>query len=110
MEVPRVRAPHAVTSTASSAAEHPAPFRDPYDFSVVLGGPLFQLARRAHLCGDALELLHRRIIVITLFAWLPLLILYEGSIWSVKLVERKAQAQATAGGAAEAKTEPNPAE
>jgi len=30
---------------------------------------------------------------------LPLLLLYEGSIWSVRLVEKKAQASATAGGA-----------
>lgn len=45
------------------------------DFSLVLGGPLFQLFRRAHLSGDVLELLHRRIIVITLVAWLPLLVL-----------------------------------
>src|SRR6266542_98578 len=35
------------------------------DFSLVLGGPLFQLYRRAHLSGDALELLHLRILVIT---------------------------------------------
>jgi hypothetical protein len=48
---------------------------DPYDFSVVLGGPLFQLVRRAHLTGDALELLRRRLIAITLVAWVPLLIL-----------------------------------
>jgi hypothetical protein len=45
------------------------------DFSVVLGGPLFQLFRRAHLSGDALELLHRRILIITAFAWLPLALL-----------------------------------
>src|SRR5206468_3271926 len=45
------------------------------NFSVVLGGPLYQIVRRAHLTGDALELLHRRIVVIALFAWLPLLIL-----------------------------------
>ena len=49
--------------------------REPQDFSLVLGGPLFQLLRRAHLCGDALELLHRRIVIIPLFAWLPLLAL-----------------------------------
>jgi hypothetical protein len=51
------------------------------DFSLVLGGPLFQLFRRTRLSGDALELLLRRILVITLFAWLPLLILslIEGS-------------------------------
>jgi len=30
---------------------------------------------------------------------LPLLLLYEGSIWSVRLVEKQAQASATAGGA-----------
>src|SRR5262245_30765872 len=48
---------------------------DATDFSVVLGGPLFQLFRRAHLSGDALELLHRRIVVIALVAWLPLLVL-----------------------------------
>jgi hypothetical protein len=49
--------------------------QDPYDFSVVLGGPLYQIVRRAHLSGDAFELLRRRIVVISLFAWLPLLIL-----------------------------------
>src|SRR3974377_255078 len=45
------------------------------DFSLVLGGPLFQLLRRAHLSGDALDLLQRRIIVIPLIAWLPLALL-----------------------------------
>lgn len=56
---------------------------DPYDFSVVLGGPLYQLIRRARLSGDALELLRRRIIVITLVAWLPLLLLsvLSGHAW-----------------------------
>lgn len=45
------------------------------DFSLVLGGPVFQLFRKARLHGDALELLHRRILFIALFAWLPLLLL-----------------------------------
>ena len=45
------------------------------DFSMVLGGPLFQLFRRAHLSGDGLELLTRRIVVITAVAWIPLLLL-----------------------------------
>jgi hypothetical protein len=45
------------------------------DFSLVLGGPLFQMCRRAHLSGDALQLLHRRIVAIVLIAWLPLLLL-----------------------------------
>ena len=50
-------------------------FDEPQDFSLVLGGPLFQLWRRSHLSGDALELMRQRIIVISLFAWLPLLAL-----------------------------------
>jgi len=45
------------------------------DFSLVLGGPLFQLLRRSHLAGDALELLVQRILVISLLAWLPPLVL-----------------------------------
>jgi len=44
------------------------------DFSLVLGGPLFQLLRRANISGDALELMRRRIIIVSLFAWLPLLV------------------------------------
>ncbi len=44
-------------------------------FSLVLGGPLFQLFRRAHLSGDALELLNRRIMIIAGVAWIPLLVL-----------------------------------
>ena len=53
----------------------PAMLQEASDFSLVLGGPVFQLFRRAHLSGDAMELLKRRIIVITTIAWLPLLIL-----------------------------------
>ena len=48
---------------------------EPPDYSLVVGGPLFQLYRIAHLSGDALELLWRRIVIIPLFAWLPLLFL-----------------------------------
>lgn len=49
--------------------------REPTDFSLVQGGPLFQLLRQAHLSGNDLELMRLRIIVISLLAWLPLLIL-----------------------------------
>ena len=49
--------------------------QNPPDFSLVLGGPLFQLLRRAHLSDDTLMLVRRRIIVIALFTWLPLLVL-----------------------------------
>ena len=45
------------------------------EFSLVLGGPLFQLLRRSRLAGDGLELLMQRILVISLFAWLPLFLL-----------------------------------
>ena len=60
------------------------------DFSLVLGGPLYQLFRRAHLSGGGLECLVRRVVVLTLLAWLPLLLLsvVEAHAWggSVKLV------------------------
>ena len=49
--------------------------RDTADFSLVLGGPLFQLLRRAHLSDDALHLVRQRVIFLALLAWLPLLIL-----------------------------------
>jgi hypothetical protein len=51
-------------------------------FSLVLGGPLYQMLRWLHLSGPALELLGRRGLVITLFAWLPLLLLsvFEGHL------------------------------
>jgi len=45
------------------------------DFSLVLGGPLFQLFRQAHLSGDGLQMLRRRVLVIAGVAWLPLLLL-----------------------------------
>jgi len=45
------------------------------EFSLVLGGPLYQLLRRVHLADDALMLQRRRIVLISLFAWLPLLAL-----------------------------------
>jgi hypothetical protein len=56
--------------------------RDPQDFSLVLGGPVFQLLRRSHLTDDALGLTNQRIIVISLFCWLPLLVLsaLEGNV------------------------------
>jgi hypothetical protein len=57
--------------------------REPPDFSLVLGGPLYQLWRRTRLAGDALQLMRRRIVVVTLLTWLPLLVLsvVEGHAW-----------------------------
>ena len=55
----------------------------PADFSIVLGGPLFQLLRRAHLSDDALALVHRRVLAGVLITWVPLffLSLLEGRAW-----------------------------
>jgi hypothetical protein len=57
--------------------------QEPPDFSLVLGGPLYQLFRRTRLDGDTLELLHRRIVILALLAWVPLLVLSvaEGNAW-----------------------------
>ena len=49
--------------------------QDSPDVSLVLGGPLYQLLCRAHVSGNALELMRRRVVVISLFAWAPLLVL-----------------------------------
>lgn len=53
------------------------------DFSLVLGGPLFQMFRRSYLSGGALELLRRRIIFVVTITWLPLLVIsaFEGLAW-----------------------------
>jgi hypothetical protein len=53
------------------------------DFSLVLGGPLYQLLRRAHLSDDALQMVRRRVVVSIIVAWLPLLVLsaLEGNVW-----------------------------
>jgi hypothetical protein len=48
-------------------------FRDAENFSLVLGGPLYQLLLRARLSDDALMHVRQRIIIIALLAWLPLL-------------------------------------
>lgn len=56
-----------------SAAE-PALRERPHDFSLVLGGPIFELFRKAHLSGDGLGLVHRRVLMITAIAWVPMLL------------------------------------
>jgi hypothetical protein len=57
------------------------------DFSLILGGPLFQLLRRAHLSGDAADLVSRRVIALALITWLPLLALSiaEGHAWGASV-------------------------
>jgi len=60
---------------------HTSPLEE--DFSIVIGGPLYQTLLRAHLTGDALQLVRRRIVAIALVAWLPLLVLsiLDGKAW-----------------------------
>jgi len=55
----------------------------PADFSVVLGGPLYQLLRRTRLSDDTLALVHRRILAFLMLTWVPLLLLslFEGRAW-----------------------------
>jgi hypothetical protein len=49
--------------------------QEPPDFSLVLGGPLYQMYRRTHLTGPALELLRRRVTFFWLLCWVPLAVL-----------------------------------
>jgi len=68
--------------------EHtPDVLRDPADFSLVLGGPLFQMLLRAHLSDNELHLIGQRIGVLAALCWLPLLILsgFEGNLLQGKL-------------------------
>ena len=45
------------------------------EFSLVLGGPLYQLFLKTRLARPPLHLLHRRMVLIPALAWLPLLVL-----------------------------------
>lgn len=54
------------------------------NFSLVLGGPLYQFLRRTHLEERVEEHLLRRVVVISGFIWLPLLLLclVEGTLYT----------------------------
>lgn len=60
----------------------------PQEFSLVIGGPLYRMLRRAHLDGSDHELLGRRIGLAILITWVPLLLLslIDGKAWSGTLV------------------------
>ncbi len=45
------------------------------DFSLILGGPLYQLLLRAHMVQPPLALLRRRVLAFVLITWLPLPVL-----------------------------------
>jgi hypothetical protein len=49
--------------------------QEPPDFSLILGGPLYQMFRRTHLTGPALELLRRRVLFFCVLCWVPLAVL-----------------------------------
>jgi len=51
----------------------PAPPEASPEFALMLGGPLFQLFRRSHLSGNALELVRARMLIIVAITWLPLM-------------------------------------
>jgi hypothetical protein len=53
------------------------------NFSLVAGGPLFQLLRRARLEDDAAQLIRRRIVAFVVLTWVPLLVAAaaEGLAW-----------------------------
>ena len=52
-----------------------APSQEPPDFSLVMGGALYQMLRRAHLAGPTLELLRRVVVLSVLVCWVPLAVL-----------------------------------
>jgi hypothetical protein len=53
------------------------------DFSLVLGGPLYQLWLRTRMVRTPLDLQRRRVVVLSLVAWLPLfaLSILDGRAW-----------------------------
>jgi hypothetical protein len=59
---------------ATADRNTPTPVADE-EFSLVLGGPLYQLLLKTRLANPSLGLLHRRMLVISALAWLPLLVL-----------------------------------
>lgn len=79
------------TDTVSHGKEPSAPahltgdglVNDAQNFSLVLGGPLYQLLRRVHLSDDVVSHVRQRVVVIALLGWLPLLILstIQGHLW-----------------------------
>jgi hypothetical protein len=62
----------------SGPAKIPAPGSTPGvppDFSLMLGGPLYQLSLRIRMARPPLLLLQRRVVGVAVIAWLPLLLL-----------------------------------
>lgn len=73
-----------MNARTSATSDEPGLLSARQDFSLVLGGPLFQLLLRARLSDNALMMVRQRIIIISLLGWLPLLVLstIEGQLLS----------------------------
>ncbi len=78
---------HQKGSTTPPKLSGDAVLNDAQNFSLVLGGPLYQLLRRVHLSDDAVLMVRRRVVVIALLGWLPLFILsaIQGHLWGKSL-------------------------
>lgn len=65
----------------------PKEYLEGKEFSLVLGGPFFQLLNRVNLSGKGLELVKLRIIVVAMIAWLPLFLfsMLKGQAWGDSL-------------------------
>jgi len=61
--------------TARTTESYARALLDAQEFSLVHGGPLFQLLLRSRLSSDSLTLVARRVIVFVLITWVPLLAL-----------------------------------
>ena len=70
-------------ATTSAHLTGDAVLNDAQNFSLVLGGPLYQLLRRAHLSDNTVAIVRQRVVVIALLCWLPLFILssIQGYLW-----------------------------
>jgi len=67
--------PHRASTRPGGTTSDPPEAAASGEFSLVLGGPLYQLLLRTRLARPPLELLRRRVVAITLVTWLPLLVL-----------------------------------
>jgi len=72
--------PNPAMSAAPDAGEY---LRNPPEFSLVVGGPLFQMLSRAHLWGEARDLQAKRMLAAVALTWLPLFLLAAlgGELW-----------------------------
>ena len=78
-------APISAAAAVRSPASTPGVevLRDADSFSLILGGPLYQLFCRSHLSDPTLHLLLRRIVAISMITWFPLLVF---SAWDGNLL------------------------